>query len=129
MWGLIVLVMCWDGGGITVGSDSGVVGLGGVVDRWRSSVWYIKARADGRLPLVRRARRWEDGKSGGFHRSAAAIPPMAASSSASVCMRCWTRSAASVSNGLVARLHGFSAVRFVSADAAEAGFLRAGLGA
>lgn len=63
-----------------------------------------------------------DGKSRPFHRSAAAVSTMA-SASTTVDMRCRTRRAASVHYGLVARLHGFSAVGLVSANAAEAGFL------
>ena len=64
-----------------------------------------------------------------FYRPTAPISPMTAASSATIRVRRGTGCAASTCNGLVARLHCFPAVRFIGADAAEACFLRRGLGA
>ena len=59
-----------------------------------------------------------DGESGAFYRSAASISTMAP-----IGRRRGTRCAAPVCDGLVAGLHGFSAVGFIGADAPDACFL------
>ena len=63
-----------------------------------------------------------DRESGALHRSTASISTMAAASTA-IGRRRGTGCAAPVCDGLVARLHGFSAVGFISANATNAGFL------
>ena len=69
-----------------------------------------------------------DREPGALHRSTTSVSAMAAGGTA-IGRRRRTRCAAPICDGFIARLHGFSAVGFVGADAADASFLCRCLGA